>query len=340
MAALSENVAQAFRVPSWLANPHVQSLSAALPLWAPPSTFRPASAETLRIALPTDGALRAHVWWQDEASGKRPAAIIVHGVAGSSDSAYVVRAAVAMHRAGWNVVRLDLRGAGESTADAPLLYHAGLTEDLRVTLDHVASHARVDGVAFVGFSLGGHVVLRFAGELGATADGALRATVAISAPLDLLRVTRAIERLRCAPYQHYVLSNLIRQAKRFMQAHPSRAGFDRTALGKLHTIRAYDGLVIAPMHGFASAEDYYARMSAGPLVERIRVPTLLIHAEDDPMVPADSVRDWLGRAPAAVDQAWTARGGHVGWFDGVSEASWVNTWAVDRALAFLKGRLR
>jgi predicted alpha/beta-fold hydrolase len=325
-----------FRAPFWLASAHLQSLGAALPLWAPPRSFRQPHAEFLRIALPGGGALHAHAWWQD--GTPRPAAILVHGVAGSSASRYVVRAAVSMHRAGWHVVRLDLRGAGQSIPDAPGLYHAGLTEDLRVALIDVGGRPRVDGVALIGFSLGGHVVARFAGELGDSPAGALGAAVAISAPLDLVQVTCAIERLRSSPYHHYVLRNLVRQAEAFARAHPQRAGYGARALGRLRTIRAYDDLVIAPMHGFASAEDYYTRASAGALVERIRVPTLFVHAEDDPMVPAHSVRACLEGAPPAVEQAWTKRGGHVGWFAGMSESSWVNTWAIERARAFLAGR--
>jgi predicted alpha/beta-fold hydrolase len=251
----------------------------------------------------------------------------------------MVRAAVSLHRAGWNVVRLDLRGAGGSIPDAPHLYHAGLTEDLRVAVEGVASRPQVHGgVALVGFSLGGNVVLRHAGEVGDSgpAAGALRAAVAISAPVDLEQVTRAIERLRSLPYHFYVLRNLVAQARAFARAHPQRAQYPATALGKLRSVRAYDGHVIAPMHGFASAEDYYARASAGPFVERIRLPTLLVHADDDPMVPADTVRAWLRSAPAALEQEWTQRGGHVGWFAGLDEASWVDTWAMDRVQAFLR----
>lgn len=324
-----------FTAPRWLASTHLQTLGATLPLWAPPRSFRPERDEMLRIPLPAGGALHARAWWQHVTSRRAGAVILVHGVGGSSHSRYVVRAAVALHRAGWHVVRLDLRGAGDSIADAPALYHAGLTEDLRVAIEQVGAREHVDGVALVGFSLGGHVVLRFAGELGDSDPGALRALVAISAPLDLVQVTRAIERLRSLPYHRYVLRRLVRQGIVFAQTHPKRAHYDPTALHRVRSIRAYDGQVIAPMHGFASAEDYYVRASAGPLVTQIRLPTLFVHAEDDPMVPAATVRDWLGAAPPAMEQAWTQRGGHVGWFAGLSESSWVNTWAMNQTRAFL-----
>jgi predicted alpha/beta-fold hydrolase len=327
-----------FRTPAWLANTHLQTLAATLPLWAPPRSFKPSRVEVLRIPLPAGGALHAHGWWQPDTQ-RRGAVVIVHGVGGSSESRYVVRAAVSLHRAGWHVFRLDLRGAGGSVVDAHELYHAGLTEDLRVAIDHVASRPHVSGVALLGFSLGGHVVLRLAGELGESDPGALRAAASISAPLDLVEVTRAIERLRSLPYHMYVLRKLVQQAKAFARTHPQRAHFDQKSLRRLRTIRAYDGHVIAPMHGFASAEDYYTRASAGPFIDRIRLPTLLVHAEDDPMVPASTVRAWLGPAPPALVQAWSRSGGHVGWVTGLSESSWVNTWALERTREFFESRL-
>jgi uncharacterized protein len=326
----------AFAVSGWLASAHLQTLGAALPMWAPPRSLRVARREALRIPLPSGGALRGHAWWQ---AGRAPAVVVVHGVGGSSASRYVVRAAVSLYRAGWHAIRLDLRGAGDSIPDAPALYHAGLTEDPRVAIAYLAARTEVDGVAAVGFSLGGHVLLRLAGcETGAAGDP-LRAVVAISAPLDLTTLVRSFERLRSLPYHLYVLRSLVRQARRFARVHPDRARYDVRALGRLRTIRAYDAAVIAPMHGFASAEDYYTRASAAPVLARIRVPTLFVHAEDDPIVPVETVRPWLAQAPASLEQAWTVHGGHVGWFAGLDESSWVDTWAMTRAREFLSSRM-
>jgi predicted alpha/beta-fold hydrolase len=328
-------VPDGFSSPRWLRSAHLQTLGAALPLWAPPRSFRPGRQEALRITLPREGALHAVAWWQ-EGSKPRPAAILVHGVGGSSASRYVVRAAVAFAEAGWHAIRLDLRGAGESMPDAPELYHAGLTEDPRVALDAIAADPRVSGVAMVGFSLGGHVALRLAGELGDRVPAALRAVVSISAPLDLVQVAHAMERPRSLPYRRYVLGQLVRQGTEFARLRPLRAPYEARALRGLRTIRAYDEVVVAPMHGFASAFDYYTRVSAGPMLGRIVVPTLVVHADDDPMVPGPSVRAWLGGASRAVEQAWSATGGHVGWFAGVRQTSWVRTWAVDLAIDFVE----
>jgi predicted alpha/beta-fold hydrolase len=334
----SETSDRPFTAPLWLRSSHLQTLGAALPLWAPPAAFRPSVAESLRVPIPGGadaGVLHAHAFWQ-AGPAKRPVAILVHGVGGSSESRYVLRAAVSLYRVGWHVVRLDLRGAGASIPDAPSLYHAGLTEDPRAALAHFAKDPRVSGVALVGFSLGGHVLLRLAGELAADVDPMLRGVVSISAPVDLTRVTAHMERKRSFFYHAYVLKNLVRQGRDYARAHPDRARYDGGALWRTRSVREYDTRVIAPMHGFASAEEYYVRASAGPLLSRIKVPTLLVHAEDDPMVPGDSVRPWLRDAPAALEQAWSLRGGHVGWFAAMDEPSWVDTWAMVRTIAFLR----
>ncbi|MBV9948310.1 MAG: alpha/beta fold hydrolase [Myxococcales bacterium] len=329
-----------FIPPRWLASTHLQTACAALPFWAPPRSFRAEHTERVRVPLPSGGALRAAAWWQAvrEPGARAPLAVVVHGVGGSSESRYVLRAAVALHRVGWHVLRLNLRGAGDSVPEASELYHAGLTEDLGVTVRAAAAREDVDGVSLLGFSLGGHVVIRLAGELGglATAPGsALRAAVAVSAPLDLVETSRAIERRRSLPYHLYVLRRLVRQAAAFARQHPDRAHYRLSALRRLRSIRAFDELVVAPMHGFAGADDYYERVSAGRLIDRVRLPTLLVHASDDPVVPVHTLHESLRLASPFVETAWTARGGHVGWFEGISEASWVNNWAVERALAFL-----
>jgi len=326
-----------FTAPPWLRNPHVQTLSASLPLWAPPRSF-PFEPEHARIPLPGGGSLHATACWQ-RAAEPRAAVVLVHGLGGTSQSRYVVRAAVALYRAGFHVACLDLRGVGEGVLDAPAIYHAGLTEDPRVAAAWVASRPLVSGVVVVGFSMGGHVAVRLAGELGdSEGDGGrhVRGVVAISAPLDLQTVSRAIERRRSLPYHLYVLRNLVKNARAFARLHPGKARFDPSRLGRLRSIRAYDDAVSAPTHGFADADDYYRRASAAPFVERIRLPTLVLHAEDDPMVPPSCARPWLDRAPAVLEQVWTRRGGHVGWFGGLSERAWVETWAIQRVREFVE----
>jgi predicted alpha/beta-fold hydrolase len=142
--------------------------------------------------------------------------------------------------------------------------------------------------------------------------------------------------VRTLPYRAYVLRALVRQGREFARVHPSRAHYDPARLLRLRTIRAYDDEVIAPMHGFCDAHDYYVQASSGPGLADVGVPTLIVHAADDPMVPEDSVRPWLVRAAPSVRVAWSERGGHVGWFSGVDEGAWVKTWAIERVIEFFR----
>jgi predicted alpha/beta-fold hydrolase len=322
-----------FVAPWWFRNAHVQTLAGAAPIWSPPKSF-PVVPEHAKIALPGGGSLHARAYWQP-AGEPRTAALLVHGLGGTSESRYVVRAAVALHRAGHHVVSLDLRGVGEGMADAPSLYHAGLTEDPRVAAAWTAAQPGVSKVVLVGFSMGGHVSLRLAGELG-DSPGPIRAVVSISAPLDLEKVSQAMARRRSRIYHVYVLRNLVAHALSFASLHPDKAHFDVEAVRRLKHIRDFDRIVSAPGHGFKSVEDYYERASAGPLVKDIRLPTLLLHAEDDPMVPPSCVRPWLEEAPPVLEQAFSQRGGHVGWFGGLTENAYVENWAVQQTKAFIE----
>jgi predicted alpha/beta-fold hydrolase len=319
-----------FAAPRLMRNPHVQTLGAALPMWARSER----GGAPLRIPLSGGGALHATAWWHSH--GDRTAVLLVHGVGGSSESNYMVRAALALHRAGFHVVRLNLRGAGQSIPDAPLLYHAGLVDDPRAAIEAVAKMERVRDVALLGFSLGGNVALKLAGAWGSAPPAHVRAVTTISAPLDLVETSRVLERWRTLPYRAYVLRSLVRQGREFARVHPSRARYDASRLLRLRTIRAYDEEVIAPMHGFSDAHDYYVNASSGTGLADVQVPTLIVHAEDDPMVPGSTVTPWLRDASSAVRVAWSERGGHVGFFAGVGERSWLNTWAIDRVVSFLR----
>ena len=323
-----------FRTPRWFASAHLQTLGASLPLWAPPKSFRAEGAETLQISLPEGGALNAVAWWYDRKP--RLTAILVHGVGGSIESKYMMRGAVAMHRAGLHVVRLDLRGAGAGVATAPSLAHAGLTADPQAAIDALARDPRVEALALVGFSLGGHVSLRLAGEWGGAPHSAVRAVVAISAPVDLTAVSHALETKRTLPYRAYVLRALARQGRAFAQMHPDKARYDTRTFWRMRKIREYDAHVVAPMHGFTGADDYYTRASAGPWLPKIQVPTWMVHADDDPMVPLASIQPWLSDAAPALRFVRSARGGHVGWFGGLSEESFVGNWAIERTIEFIK----
>jgi predicted alpha/beta-fold hydrolase len=318
-----------FIAPRILRNKHVQTLGAALPLW----TWGEPEHQALRFDLPHGGALRAKATWHRDA--ERTAVVMFHGVGGSTESSYMRRAALAIHRAGHHVVRVNVRGAGDSVPEAPNLHHAGLIEDPATAIEAVLAHEGVRDVALLGFSLGGNVSLKLASAWKGSPPRGVRCVVAISAPLDLVETQRELERLRTFPYRRYVVRGLVAQGLAYALEHPERAKYDLARLPKLRTIREYDELVIAPMHDFSDAHDYYVRASCGPGLADVEIPSLVIHADDDPMVPAATVRPWLRDASPAITTAWSRRGGHVGWFAGIDEGAWLQTWAIERALDFI-----
>ena len=336
-----------FLAPRWLRSPHLQTFGAAAPLFCPPRSHVAMATEELRLPLSPAARAEAHhrlharAWWAVEngAVAKRTIVVVVHGIGGSSDSKYVVRAAVAIHRAGHHVVRLDLRGAGASIPDAPSLYHAGLSSDLRVVVEHLAQDPRADGVVLLGFSGGGSLALKLAGELGAAAPASLRGVVSVSAPLDYTRVGVWMDSIARFPYRFHVLRGLANGARAFAQHHPERAHYRPSDVKRVSSFRHYDSTVIVPMHDFGDVDEYYAAASPGPWLKSIRTPTLLLHADDDPMVPSFTVRPWLETASSSVDVALTPHGGHLGWVSGFDEESWISCWSMKRALRFIAERV-
>jgi predicted alpha/beta-fold hydrolase len=336
-----------FLVPRWLRSPHLQTFGSAAPLFCSPPSHRDVKSEALRLPLAAAARAEAHhrlhasAWFVEEEGlvVRRPMVVVVHGIGGSSESRYVVRAAVALHRAGYHVARLDLRGAGASIPDVPSLYHAGLSADLGAVTEQLARDRRIDGVALLGFSGGGSLALKLVGELGAGTPTALRAVVSISAPLDYTRVGAWMDTLARLPYRFHVLRGLSNGAREFARLHPDRAHYRPQDVKRLSSFRHYDASIIVPMHGFTNVDAYYGAASPGPLLGAIRTPTLLVHADDDPMVPAFTVRPWLGAVSSDVELALSPHGGHLGWVAGFDEASWITSWSMKCALRFLRERL-
>lgn len=318
-----------FRPAPWLAGAFLQTVVGTAPLWG----SRPRAE---RVRVPVDGgAVHVNVTWQ--AGGRRaPLVLLVHGIGGASDSLYMLRAVAPLLAAGYHVARLDLRGAGESLADAPSLYHAGLSSDVGAAAAHLAEDARVSAVGLIGFSLGGNLVLKLAGEWGASPPDHVRGVVAISPLVDLPPTSAALETRATTVYRVYVVRSLLAMAADFSRRHPERA-IDLRGLSARSTVRDYDRAVVVPMHGFGTVERYYEAASAGPRLSAITVPTLFAFAKDDPMIPLRTVAPWAAKASPAVRVLYTDRGGHVGWFESFSREGFERTWGIRRAIEHLAG---
>ncbi|MDH3403380.1 MAG: alpha/beta fold hydrolase [Acidobacteriota bacterium] len=233
-----------------------------------------------------------------------PLVLAVHGLGGSADSRYLWELAAAAGRRDWAILRLNLRGADRRGGD---FHHGGLTADLHAALASPAL-AGYGPIAAVGFSLGGHTVLRLACE---GADSRLRAVAAVCPPLDLAAGQQAIDRPGAWIYRRYVLRHL-KQIYRAVAARPAvPLPLPVTAAERIATLWDWDEAVVAPRYGFAGAADYYARASVAPRLAALRVPALVVATQGDPMVPAATLRPWLELAPDAMTVRWVERGGHV-----------------------------
>jgi predicted alpha/beta-fold hydrolase len=229
--------------------------------------------------------------------------IVVHGLGGSPDAHYCMLAAWAAERSGCSCLRLSLRGADRSGED---FYHAGLVADLEAAASSAAL-ARFERLYVLGYSLGGHVTLRYA--LGPN-ERRVRAVAAICAPLDLERSAQAIDRKQSLIYRRHVLTGL-----NGIYSEVARRGSVPTPLLDVlsaRTIRQWDGLTVVPRYGFDSAEHYYSSMSVGPHLPELQIPALLVQSLSDPMVPPWTYEPHLTARSPRLDVRRLAVGGHVG----------------------------
>lgn len=227
----------------------------------------------------------------------------MHGLGGSAESSYLAPMAERLVADGWTTLRVNLRGADRSGAD---LYHAGLTVDFPRILE-APPLAAARHIALVGFSLGGHVALRFATE---SADPRFVAVATICAPLDLDRGATALDTSRWSIYRSHLLEGLNEVYAEVAARRPMPVPLER--LLRARTIREWDGLAVAPRFDFDSAEDYYVKASVAPRLDRLSRLALLVYSDADPMVPWSTVEPALRRLPPSARVVRTPRGGHVG----------------------------
>ncbi|MFN2480367.1 MAG: YheT family hydrolase [Pyrinomonadaceae bacterium] len=270
--------------------------------------------------------------WQERRESA-PTLLLVHGLEGSSESTYVLGTAEKAHRAGFNALRMNIRSCGDTQHLSPTLYHSGLTHDLRAVVEELSRRDRLAEIYLAGFSLGGNQCLKFAGEAGGDAPRALKGVCAVSPSLDLSTCADAISRRSNFVYSQKFVRSLKRRMRRAAALYPER--YDARRLSLVRTIRDFDSHYTAPHGGFRDADDYYARSSALQFVPSIRVPALVIHAEDDPLVPFRSFRDpALGANPRIVFLA-PRHGGHVGFLSDAANGE-DRFWAENRVVEFCR----
>jgi predicted alpha/beta-fold hydrolase len=284
-----------------------------------------------RIATP-DGDFLDLDWL--EADKARPHLLVLHGLEGSSASGYVQKTLQEAKVLGWGAVAMNFRSCSGEPNRALRSYCSGETADPLFVARHVA--ARIAGpLLAVGFSLGGNALLKLLAETGQHAP--FLAAAAVSAPFDLLACARALDAPwgRCVLYRRHFLVTLKRKALGKLATHTGH-GLDAERVRRARWLQDFDDAFTAPSNGYTGALDYYARCSSGPLLGDVRIPTLLLNAEDDPMIPATSLpAPGAGEGPLTVLR--TRRGGHVGFLGGSAFAP--SFWAESQAVRFLLAQL-
>ncbi len=260
----------------YLRNRHAMTLAGN---FLPRTSSLPAPEECL-FSVADQVQVLCHCHWQPEPE-KRPAVIIVHGLEGSSLSQYVIGTGSKAWEAGMNVVRMNMRTCGGTEQLAPTLYHSGLSSDVGAVLREVIEQKKLRSVGLVGYSMGGNLVLKLAGELGASAPAELKAVAAVSPAADLAASADAMHTWSNRIYEWKFLLSLMRRFKRKTILFPDvyKKVFRWPA-----SIREFDDVITAPYCGFESADDYYYRAAAARVIDRIARPTLILHAMDDPFI--------------------------------------------------------
>ncbi len=305
--------------------------------WAWPRHFPSLPEPTVRLFdVARETRVLAHVHWQTDRAS-RPLLLLLHGLNASSEAHYMRGMAAKAFARGMNVVRLNQRNCGGTEHLAPGLFHSGLTADARHVIAELADSDRIQSCVVAGYSLGGNLALKLAGEFGATPPSSLKAVAAVSPILEISQCVHALERRSNFAYQWNFTRALKARMRRKDKHWPGR--FDLSRLADVHTVRDFDEVYTAPHFGFASAQDYYYRAAAMRVIDRVRVPALIVTAEDDPFVPPAPFRDSTVTGNPCVSVEISPHGGHCGFVATASTES-DGYWAEDRVVGFAAGLVK
>jgi uncharacterized protein len=314
-----------FRPLPLLGNPHLQTLIGA---YLPGPTFDHPAREQVLWLPDGDGLLMydsVPATWQP---GQKMA-LLIHGLTGSHRSFAVLRTARQLLEHGVRVVRIDQRSAGRGIPLARKTYHGGRSDDVRAVVQEMHGWAPQSPITVIGFSLGGALALKTAGEAADNPLPALDRVAALGPPIDLVRCSVLMELPRNRPYAKHFVDNLLAEARLRHRCFPD---LPPLRLPRRVTFRIFDDLYTAPTCGFADALDYYTRASALPVVPKIKVPTLILTARDDPFIAVEPIES-LPRSEFITVQILN-HGGHLGFlgWDGNGGIRWAERRVIDWVL--------
>ena len=292
----------------------------------------PAGEERMIEVEPGVEVLCVCHWQRDRAQALT--IIIIHGLEGSSDSQYMRGIAAKGYAAGMNVVRMNQRNCGGTDACSPTLYHSGRSADIAAVAQHLIAHDHISRFALAGYSMGGNLVLKLAGEWGTSGPPQFCAVAAVCPALDLAASADALHEPANRIYEYYFIWQLNR---RFRAKAKLFAGkFDVERLHGIRTLREFDDRITAYYSGFAGATDYYARAAAANVVDRIAVPAFILHAENDPFIRITEPTRQKILSNAHITFVETNDGGHCSFLAAQNGNARDGYWAEWQVLDFLQ----
>ena len=290
-----------------LRSPDAQTIAS----WLLPRRNLLPAAEPRLFSVEPDVEVLCRCHWQPQRQ-QALTVVLVHGLEGSSESQYIVGTANKAWAARMNVVRMNMRNCGGTERLGPTLYHSGMSSDVGAVMRTLIEQDGLAHVALCGFSMGGNLVLKLAGELGRdrAAPPQLIAVAGVSPAVDLGPSADALNLRRNRLYEWNFVWHLRQSVRRKAEAFPGR--YDLAKLAGVWSVRGFDDKVTAPYSGFTGADDYYTRSSASRILEHIAVPTLILHATDDPFIRLrEETRAKIAANPH-IRFIETAHGGHCG----------------------------
>ena len=334
-----------FKPAWWCPGPHPQTILARFirPV--------PASLAMRRVRVDTPDGDFIDLDFLDGVDGA-PRVILLHGLEGSSEAPYMRSLLGVIARAGWGAVAVNFRGCSLEPPPGgvipgrdlnrrkipnrqPVAYHSGKTDDLDFVMNYLSRTAPCPVQFLTGFSIGGNIVLKWLGEKGESALAQVKRAAAISVPYDLgqsvVKMDRGFNR---QVYTRALLRSLKEKICEKERQFPGIAPVERVLACR--TFDAFDNLVTAPLHGFRDGSDYWSRSSSARYLERIRVPSLLIHAADDPFFPGNLIPEEIIRDSSFLSLVMPERGGHLGFVTGASPWN-QDLWLEHQIFGYFKG---
>ena len=318
-----------FRARRFLAGGHIQTIASFL---MPRSIHLPRAEERL-VEVASDIKVRCWCYWQPERRSDAMTLIVVHGLEGSSESQYMTGVARNGLAAGMNVVLMNQRNCGGMDHCAPTLYNSSLSGDVAAVAEHIVVTDGVSRFALIGFSMGGNLVLKTAGEWGSSGPKEVRAVAAVCPAMDLAASADALHEPSNRIYEWYFLFQLFRRFRGKAKLFPEH--FDPERLRGISSLRLFDDRITAYYCGFEGAEDYYQRAAASNVLNRISVPTLILHAANDPFIRMRAETIERIRANRNITYVETADGGHCAFVGEPDGNGYDGRWAEREIVEFV-----